>query len=64
MREQADVFAFTFLRQANIAIDGQPLVGGGMLVSGNYFAGMRVPMDLGRGLDERDDRAGRAAGAR
>jgi predicted permease len=61
---QADLFAFTFLRQANISTggpalsssNGQSAVGGGMLVSGNYFAAMGVPMHLGRALDERDDR--------
>jgi predicted permease len=55
--DRADVFAFTFLRQANASLGGQAAVGGGMLASGNYFAAMGVPMYLGRGLDERDDRA-------
>ena len=54
--DRADVFAFTFLRQANVSLGGQSAVGGGMLASGNYFATMGVPMHLGRGLDERDDR--------
>jgi predicted permease len=54
--EASGIFGFTFLRQANIAIENQPLVAGGMLVSGNYFAGMRVPMSIGRGLEESDDR--------
>jgi predicted permease len=56
VRERADLFAFTFLRQANISFEGRPVMGGGMLVSGNYFAGLRVPLHLGRGIDERDDR--------
>ncbi len=56
--DSADLFAFTFLRQANISLEGQPVTGGGMLVSGNYFSGMRVPMHLGRGIDEQDDRDG------
>ena len=55
-REQADVFAFSLLRQANVGVGGQSAVGGGMLVSGNYFNAMGVPIHLGRGLDERDDR--------
>ena len=55
--DRADLFALTFMRQANIALDGQPVMGGGMLVSGNYFRGMRVPLQLGRGIDEHDERA-------
>jgi putative ABC transport system permease protein len=55
-----DAFAFTFLRQASVAIEDQPVVAGGMLVSGNYFAAMGVPMALGRGLDDADDRDGAA----
>jgi predicted permease len=55
-----DAFAFTFLRQASVAIEDQPIVAGGMLVSGNYFAAMRVPLSLGRGLDDADDREGAA----
>ena len=43
----ADLFAFTFMRQANISTGGHSSVGGGMLVSGNYFATMGVPMQLG-----------------
>ncbi|HZB25184.1 MAG TPA: ABC transporter permease, partial [Vicinamibacterales bacterium] len=54
--DRADLFALTFMRQANIALDGQPVTGGGMLVSGNYFRGMRVPMQLGRGIDDQDER--------
>lgn len=56
VRGQADLFAFTFLRQANVSLDGQPVMGGGMLVSGNYFAGVGVPMLLGRGIDPNDER--------
>ena len=53
-----DIIAFTFLRQGNIAVESQPVTAAGMLVSGNYFAGMRVPMSLGRGLVASDDRDG------
>lgn len=53
--DSADAFAFTFLRQANISVEGQALVGGGMLVCGNYFSALRVPMAIGRGLSEQDD---------
>jgi predicted permease len=56
VREQADLFAFSFVRQASISLEGQPVMGGGMLVSGNYFSGLGVPLHLGRGIDDRDDR--------
>jgi predicted permease len=51
-----ELFAFCFLQRASISVESQPTVGAGMLVSGNYFAGMRVPIAAGRGLVERDDR--------
>ena len=53
-----DIAAFTFLRQANVTLEDEPIAAAGMLVSGNYFAGMRVPMTLGRGLVESDDQEG------
>lgn len=56
VREHADLFAFTFVREANLSLEGQPVAGGGMLVSGNYFRALGVPLHLGRGLDDRDDR--------
>lgn len=52
--EQADVFAFTFLQQVNVSVKGQAMTAGGMLVSGSFFGGMRVPFHIGRGLDEGD----------
>jgi predicted permease len=54
--DSAAVFAFTFLRSANVAIDGNPTVAGGMLVSGNYFRSLRVPMAMGREIRPEDDR--------
>jgi predicted permease len=56
VRGTADVFAFSLIRQANVSIERQAAIGGGMLVSGNYFSAMGVPMHLGRGLTESDDR--------
>ena len=56
VREEAGLFAFTFVREANLSFEGQPVVGGGMLVSGNYFQQLGVPVHVGRPLDERDDR--------
>jgi len=57
----ADVFGFTFLRQANISIGGASglsMTGAGALVSGNYFRGSGAAIVLGRGLTEDDDRPG------
>jgi predicted permease len=51
------VCAFTFVRQANVAIGDESLVAAGMAVSDNYFSTLAVPMAIGRGLDDRDDRA-------
>src|SRR5688572_7487536 len=56
VRDRADLFAFSLLRHVNVSIAGQAAVGGGMLVSGNYFGTLRVPMHLGRGLTAADDR--------
>jgi predicted permease len=58
VRDRADLCAFTFLRQANVSAGVQPVMGAGMLVSGNYFQILGVPMAAGRGLlpdDDRDD---------
>jgi len=35
LNDSADLFAFTFMREANVSVDGRPVVGGGMLVSGS-----------------------------
>ena len=58
----AQVFAFTFLRQVNVSVEGQPSVGAGLLVSGNYFEGDRRRW-VGRGLSAADDRIGAAPAA-
>jgi predicted permease len=57
----ADVFAFTFIREANLSIDGWSTTGAGAYVSGNYFRGAGVPIVLGRALTDEDDRPGAAA---
>jgi predicted permease len=46
------------MRQANVAVDGRPVMGGGMLVSGSYFNAIGAPLALGRGLSPDDDRPG------
>src|SRR3954468_269359 len=57
----ADVFAFTFIREANISVDGWATTGAGALVSGNYFRGAGAAMALGRALSDDDDRDGASA---
>ena len=57
----ADVFGYTFIREANISVDGWSTTGAGALVSGNYFRGAGVPIVLGRALTEEDDRPGASA---
>jgi predicted permease len=54
----ADVVGFTFIRQGSVSIAGQPTVAGGMLVTGNFFQVIGVPMALGRGIEDGDDRDG------
>lgn len=58
LKDSADVFAFTFLREANVSVEGRPVVGGGLLVSGSYFGAIGAPMEVGRGLNADDDRPG------
>jgi predicted permease len=61
---RAEVFGFTALR-TNISlslpsgkIEGHPALGGAMLVSGDFFSGLRVPMAFGRGITPQDDQEG------
>jgi predicted permease len=56
-----DLFGFTFIREANIAIDGVATTGAGVLVSGNYFRASGAAIALGRGLIDDDDRPGASA---
>jgi predicted permease len=58
LKDSADVFAFTFMRQANVSVEGRPVMGGGLLVSGPYFAAIGAPIALGRGLGPNDDQPG------
>lgn len=54
-----DLFAFTFMRAASVAVDDQPaFLAGGALVDGRYFATLQPDMALGRPLDEEDDDPG------
>src|SRR5205823_1039037 len=53
--DSADLFVYTFLREVNVSVDNQAVVGGGALVSGNYFRGLGIPPALGRTLTDEDD---------
>ena len=57
----ADVFGFSFIREANISIDGLSTTGAGALVSGNYFRGAGAAIALGRPLTDDDDHPGASA---
>jgi predicted permease len=55
--DQADLFAFNFVRQVNVSTSGAPATAvSGILVSDNFFRGLRVPMTAGRPLDASDER--------
>ncbi len=55
----ASVAAFNFVRQLTAAVEGRtPMPAAGMLVSGNFFATLKPPMELGRPLDDSDDAPG------
>jgi len=56
--DDADLFAYSFIRELNISIDGWSTTGAGALASGNYFRGAGVPIVLGRALDDADDKPG------
>ncbi len=57
----ADLFGFTFIREANLSVDGFSTTGAGVLVSGNYFRGSGAAIVLGRALTDDDDRPGASA---
>jgi predicted permease len=59
--DAADVFAYTFVGEANITLEGWSTTGAAALVSGNYFRGAGAAIALGRGLTDEDDRPGASA---
>ena len=59
--ESADVFAYSFIREANVSVDGWATTAAGTLVSGNYFRGTGARILLGRGLTDADDTPGASA---
>lgn len=53
-----DIAAFVPADSMNVIVNGAAEVSSAYAVSGNYFSVLRVPLGLGRGLTEDDDRAG------
>jgi predicted permease len=51
------VFGFAPLPSANVVANGQPLVAGGMFVTGNYFAGLGADTLIGRPITDDDETA-------
>jgi macrolide transport system ATP-binding/permease protein len=56
--DAADLFAYSFIREANISVDGWSTTGAAALVSGNYFRGTGAAIALGSALTDDDDRPG------
>ena len=59
--DAADVFAYSFVREANIAFDGWATTSAAALVSGNYFRGAGAAIARGRALTDEDDQPGASA---
>jgi predicted permease len=59
--DAADVFAYSFIREANIALDGWSTTSAAALVSGNYFRGAGAAIARGRAITDDDDRPGASA---
>jgi predicted permease len=53
----ASIFGFTPLSNATVNIDGQAGLGGGELVTGDYFTGLGVSPILGRTINDEDEKA-------
>lgn len=53
----SDLFAFAWLGELNVLLDGQAETGKVQVVSGNYFSGMGVQTVLGRTIIDADDDA-------
>ncbi len=54
----AELFAFAPIYQVTAATNNRAEVVGGQVVSGGYYAGLGVPLALGRGITEKDDHPG------
>jgi len=54
----SDFFAFAPIREVNAVVGDQAEVINGQVVSGGYYAGLRVQPILGRAITDEDDRTG------
>ncbi|MGH9163478.1 MAG: ABC transporter permease [Vicinamibacteraceae bacterium] len=53
-----ELFCFGQSKQVNVRVGGQAELASGLLVSGNFFRGLRVPPLIGRTIQAADDREG------
>jgi predicted permease len=51
----SDIFAFAPLTQLNVSVNGQAEIASGQVVSGGYYAGLGVRLQLGRPITDSDD---------
>ena len=54
----SDLFAFAPIYEVTASTNTRADVVGGQVVSGGYYAGLGVPLALGRGITEKDDHPG------
>ncbi len=54
----SDLFAFAPIYEVTASTNNRADVVGGQVVSGGYYAGLGVPLALGRGITEKDDHPG------
>lgn len=59
-RSLSDLFAFKNIGRANVTVDGMAEVVQADMVSGNFYSGLEVQPQLGRGIDAGDDKVGAA----
>jgi predicted permease len=55
-----DLFAFYPIEQLNVNVSGQAEIADGQVVSGDYFRGLNVPIEIGRAITPEDDRTNAA----
>jgi predicted permease len=54
----SDLFAFAPVREVNAVVGDQAQLVDGQAVSGNYYAGLRIQPNLGRAINDEDDKRG------
>lgn len=61
VEDDVGLSAYAFVREMSVVSgDGPAVAAGGMLVSGDYFRTLRLETEMGRTLNEADDRVGSA----